>query len=258
MATVTAVDDAAVRAALPEAARALAPYARMLAGNDHDAADLIQDALVRALERARDFEGRASVTTWLRRIMHNLWVDRMRASREAPSDEVAELVEARWRDDDYTVDAAIVVARAEQREDLLDALAHMPAIYRTAVVLHDAQGLTSAEVAESTGVGLAAAKQRIRRGRMMLVTALADAAAAPIRTGVPMRCWEARAQVSDYLDGELGAGDARALEAHLSGCQTCPPLYASLVATRSAIAARPDPDSVVPPELAQRIQSLLG
>jgi RNA polymerase sigma-70 factor (ECF subfamily) len=251
------VDPDDLRAALPEAAGALAPYARMLAGNDHDAADLVQDTIVRALERSAAFDGRSAPATWLRRIMHNIWVDRIRASRESPSDDVAELVEARWRDDDYTVDAGLVVARAEARDDLLDALAHMPATYRTAVVLHDAQGLTAAEVAQVMGVGLAAAKQRIRRARMMLVTELAQAAAAPIRTGVPMRCWEARSQVSDYLDGDLDPAGARALEAHLAGCRTCPPLYASLVGTRTAIAAEPDPDSVVPAELAARIAALL-
>lgn len=63
--------------------------------------------------------------------MHTIWVDRLRASREQPSDEVAELVEARWRDDDYTVDAASVATRAEARDDLLDTLAPMPAAFRT-------------------------------------------------------------------------------------------------------------------------------
>ncbi len=251
------MDSADLRAGLPAAMAALVPYARMLAGSEHDAADLLQDTVVRALERSAAFDGRSSLTTWLRRIMHNLWVDRIRARREDPSDEIAELVEGRWRDDDYTVDAAVVVQRAEERDDLLDALAHMPAMYRTAVVLHDAQGMTSADVAATMGIGLPAAKQRIRRGRMMLVTQLADAAAAPIRTGVPMRCWEARSQVSDYLDGDLDEAGARALESHLAGCRTCPPLYASLVATRTAISTEPDPDSVVPPELAERIARLL-
>ena len=41
--------------------------------------------------------------------MHNLRVDRMRATREDASDDIVELVEARWRDDDYTVDASVVV-----------------------------------------------------------------------------------------------------------------------------------------------------
>lgn len=76
-----------------------------------------------------------------------------------------------------------------------------------------------------------------------------------------MRCWEARSQVSDYLDGALGAGPAHALEAHLAGCTTCPPLYASLVATRDALARDPagqDPNTVIPPELADRIDAVLA
>ena len=89
----------------------------------------------------------------------------------------------------------------------------------------------------------------------MLVSALAgDTPRA--QKGVPMRCWEARSQVSDYLDGALDAGPARTLEAHLSGCATCPPLYAALVATRDALAhdhALQDPDTVVPADLAARI-----
>ncbi len=247
-----------MRAELPGALPALLPYARMLAGSEHDAADLVQDTVVRALERSEGFDGRSSLVTWLRRIMHNLWVDRVRARREDASDEVVELVEARWRDDDYTVDAAVVLQRAEDREDLLDALAHLPAIYRTAVVLHDAEAMTAAQVAQVTGVGLAAAKQRIRRGRMLLVSGLAEGQGDRRTRGVPMRCWQARSQVSDYLDGDLDPGPAAALEAHLGGCATCPPLYSALVGTRAALGTMRDPDTVVPAELAARIEALLG
>jgi len=253
------VDPDRVRAELPASAPALLRYALLLTHNEHDAADLVQDTMVRALQAADRFDGRSSLTTWLRRIMHNLWVDQARAGRETPSEEIAELVEAQWRDDAYTVDAETVVHRAQVRDELLDALTHMPTIYRTAVVLHDVEGLTVAEISVVTGVGLPAAKQRLRRGRMMLVSALAQGPTGPTRR-VPMHCWEARSQVSDYIDGALDGAPARALEAHLVGCQTCPPLYASLVATRDALAhdrARQDPDTVVPAELAARIDELM-
>lgn len=248
-----------MREELPGTAPALMRYALLLAGNEHDAADLVQDTMLRGLEAADRFDGRSALTTWLRRIMHNLWVDAVRSVREDPSDEIADLVEAQWRDDDYTVDASTVVERAETRGDLLDALAHLPTIYRSAVVLHDAEGLTVAEIADVAAIGIPAAKQRLRRGRMMLVSTLADGAPR-VQRGVPMRCWEARSQVSDYLDGALDSGPARTLEAHLSGCATCPPLYAALVATRDALAhdhALQDPDTVVPAELAARIDDLL-
>ena len=163
----------------------------------------------------------------------------------SPSDQARQGVEAQWRADDYTVDAAVVVERAATRDDLREALTHLPTIYRTAVVLHDAEGLTVAEIAEIAGIGLPAAKQRLRRGRMMLVTALAHGGPAP-QEGVPMRCWEARSQVSDYLDGVLAAGSAHALEAHLAGCSTCPPLYASLIATRDALARDPAARARIP------------
>lgn len=249
-----------VREELPGTVPALLAYARMLAGNEQDARDLVQDTLVRALESADRFDGRSTLVGWLRRIMHNRWIDVVRARREDPRDDIVELVEEQWHDDDYTVDAAHVVVRAESRDDLLDALAHMPTIYRTAVVLHDAHGMTGPEVAEATGTSLPTAKQRIRRGRMMLVSHLAAAPPVAARRGVPMRCWQARARVSDYLDGELDDAGSRELEAHLAGCGTCPPLYSALVATRSAVAdaGTPDPDSVVPEELAARITWILG
>ncbi len=46
-----------------------------------------------------------------------------------------------------------------------------------------------------------------------------------------LSCPEARALVSDYIDGELDSPIARALENHLQTCPNCPPLYASLVET---------------------------
>jgi RNA polymerase sigma-70 factor, ECF subfamily len=254
------VSGADLRGRLPETVPALLAYARMLAGNEQDAHDLVQDTIVRALESGDSLRDPGALLGWLRRILHHQWIDRVRARREEPHDDLAEMVERQWRDDDYTVDAGRILARAESRDELLDALAHLPATYRTALVLHDGEGMTAAELAEATGVSLPAAKQRIRRGRMLLVTALAQVAASPSAPGVPMRCWQARSKVSDYLDGELDAPTRRTLETHLAGCRTCPPLYSSLVGTRAALAGArtPDPDSVVPADLAERITALLA
>jgi len=63
------------------------------------------------------------------------------------------------------VDAATVLERAETRQELEDALVRLPVIYRTVVVLHDAEGMTVAQIADVQNVGLPAAKQRLRRGR---------------------------------------------------------------------------------------------
>jgi predicted anti-sigma-YlaC factor YlaD len=94
---------------------------------------------------------------------------------------------------------------------------------------------------------------------MMLVDALAQGRERrDALRGVPLRCWEARSKVSDYLDDGLLAADRVLVERHLEVCPTCPPLYAGLVGARAALGALRDADTVVPPSLADRIKGLLA
>ena len=258
-ASVAFVADPDVRDRLASEVPGLLRYARTIAADDRLAEDLVQETMVRALQRAESFRGEASLVTWLHRILHNLAVDRVRRDREDATEDVEREVEQRWRDDAYTVDAATVVERAETREELEDALLRLPVIYRTVVVLHDGEWMTVAEIAEVQGVGLPAAKQRLRRGRMMMVDSLAQGRERrEALRGVPMRCWDARSKVSDYLDDGLPASDRVLVERHLEACPTCPPLYAALVGTRTALGALRDADTVVPPSLAARIKELLA
>jgi RNA polymerase sigma-70 factor (ECF subfamily) len=230
-------------------------YARSITPSQAEADDLVGDTVLRALERAAQYRGDASLRTWLHQILYHLAVDRARRhSRELSVEDV----EARWRDDAYSVDAQEVVERAETAGELRDALIRLPARYRSAVVLHDAEGFPASEVAAVLGISLPAARQRIRRGRMMLVSALSRRAQRKAaNAGVPLSCWEARERVSGYIDGELGLSDRAALEAHLAGCATCPPLFQALVGATSALGSLHDPDSVIPEALAERVRRYL-
>ena len=109
------------------------------------AADTVQDTIVRAIERQGQYRNDAPLPHWLIRIAHNIIIDRARrTNREIPVD----AVEQDWRNDTYTVDAAAVAERAATREELHDALERLPFIYRSAVVLHDIEGLRVVDVAE--------------------------------------------------------------------------------------------------------------
>ncbi len=231
-------------------------FALLLARDSNAAQDVVQETAARALAAAESFRGEASARTWLHRIAHNVVVDAARRSgRVTPTADV----EALWQDDRYTVDTAEVVERAADRAELEDALVRLPEIERTAVVLHDVEGWTVTEIATVTGVALPAAKQRLRRGRMSLVTALA---ARPERRretqGSPMRCWDARQMISDYLDGDLPDAGVEQVEGHLQRCPTCPPLYAALVGVHVEVGRLRDPDTVVPDPLARRIALVVG
>lgn len=233
---------------------ALVRFARSITRDHHAAEDLAQEAILRAYERRDELADVEDMDAWLRRVVHNLAVDRFRRDREILVDDV----EGKWMSDEYTVDAEAVVAAVETREEIEDALVRLPTIYRTAVVLHDIDGMTVRESADVMDVDLPAAKQRLRRGRMMLVTALSHGHERRVATkGVPLRCWDARSRVSEYLDGDVEPATAQMLERHLESCPTCPPLVASLVGVRSGLGRYRDPDSVVDPALAERLRAAL-
>ncbi len=247
---------ARVGAAIVEELDGLYRFALLLTGDGHAAEDVVQETAARALAAADGFRGEAAARTWLHRIAHNLVIDTARRSgRVVPTADV----EALWEDDDYTVDTAEVVGRAADRAELEDALLRLPETQRTAVVLHDVEGWTVSQIATATEVSLPAAKQRLRRGRMALVTALAAGPERRRQTqGTPMRCWDARRLISDYLDGALPDVEVGLVEAHLGRCPTCPPLYAALVGVHAEVGRLRDPDAVVPGPLAHRIGAMVG
>ena len=231
-------------------------FALSITRNPDRAADLVQDTFARALERSDQFREGAPLGPWLRRILHNIAVD---TARRARREVIVEEIEERWMDDAYTIDPSVIAEQTQTRAQIEDALTRIPFIYRAVLVLHDVDGWTVREIAELQGVSLPAAKQRLRRGRMALTTALADGRARMEQLkGVPMHCWDARQHVSDYLDGILDEGTRDLVELHLSVCPTCPPLYASLVDTHAKVSSLRDPDRVIPPSVQERIRLVVA
>ena len=250
-----AADDEAAGAFLVARGPALVRFATSITRDHHAAEDLAQEAIVRAYERRDRLREVSDMDAWLRTVVHNMAVDRIRRDHEISVEDV----EGKWMSDEYTVDAEAVVAASETRAEIEDALLRLPTIYRTAVVLHDLEDMTVRESADVMGIDLPAAKQRLRRGRMMLVSALAEGHERRVATrGVPMRCWDARSRVSDYLDGDVEPQTASMLEQHLESCPTCPPLVAALVGVTGGLSRHRDPDSVVDPALAERLKSALS
>ncbi|MGC9155232.1 MAG: sigma-70 family RNA polymerase sigma factor [Ferrimicrobium sp.] len=231
-------------------------YAYSLIGRPAEAEDVVGETLLRALERQTQFHNQTPLRSWLHQILRNIAIDR---SRHQSHESLVEEVESTWSDERYRVDAEMILERLELRGELQEALFHLPVKYREVVVLHDAEGWSTPEIATMLEVALPAIKQRLRRGRMMLVTSLAKGAERKVANrNVVMRCADARYQVSDYIDGDLPAEQASLLEAHLASCATCPSLYTSLVGVTASLGSLRDPNTVVPSDLAQRITMKLA
>ncbi len=230
----------------------LVRLATRLVADPDQAEDCAQETIVGAWRRRDQLRDGAALPAWLKRSLVNRIIDRSRRHHDELD---VDAVEADWQDDSYSVQPERVLERAELRDELADALARLPVIYRVPVVLHDAVGWTVGEIAEAMDIGLPAAKQRLRRGRMMLVSALAaDDARRRASLAQPIRCWQARRHVSAYLDGELDEPTKGVVEGHLATCPTCPPLYASLVGVKATMGELRDPDSVVEDRIAERIR----
>ena len=99
------------------------------------------------------FRGDAALSSWIYRITFNTAMSRLRTSRfarplevQAPEPSRRELGShaARSRATGRRL-PTISVLRAQMRERLVDALQHLPAVYRVPVILRDIQGLSTAE-----------------------------------------------------------------------------------------------------------------
>ncbi|MDA8261877.1 MAG: sigma-70 family RNA polymerase sigma factor [Actinomycetota bacterium] len=234
---------------------ALHRFALWLGATPELADDLVQETFLRAWRRPEAMAGVANPRSWLRQILHNAWIDTGRKSQHELD---VEDVEKLWRADGYSADVSDDIASAESSELLAEALFRLPFAYRSVVLLHDMEGLTLGEIASELEIGEAAAKSRLRRGRMMLVTALAQAEEDSMVRYGGLGCYEARGLISAYIDRELDHERSAMLEEHLHDCPTCPSLYASVVRVQGALSSKRDPDSSIPSELAARIRNRLG
>lgn len=129
-------------------------------GDEGRAAEVAQEAFVRAWRHAPAYDPRrGSVTTWLLAITRNVAIDRVRSERARPADPVdpATLVDhalARTPED--------AAERADEVARVTAALRSLPEEQRRALVLAAVGGRTAQEIGELDGIPLGTAKTRIR------------------------------------------------------------------------------------------------
>ncbi len=138
--------------------------------NREEAEDALQEALVSAFRRADSFRGDAAVTTWLHRVVVNACLDRVRRNAVRRTEPLPE------RDGGELAGAGAAVDEAETgsvRLDVQEALGHLNADQRAALVLVDMEGYTVEEAARILGCAPGTVKSRCSRGRSRLVPLLA-------------------------------------------------------------------------------------
>jgi RNA polymerase sigma-70 factor (ECF subfamily) len=147
--------------------------ARTMLRDADEAADVVEDALLRVREAAVGFRGTRGLRTWVLRIVANRCRDLLRrrrftAGRPEDFDPIAEsgLRSEPLESWDEGIDQARLLVLLERAIDAL------PPEQREAVVLRDRLGLSYEEAAETLGVSVAAIKSRLFRARASLREAL--------------------------------------------------------------------------------------
>jgi RNA polymerase sigma-70 factor (ECF subfamily) len=133
-----------------------------LLGNPADAEDVLQEAFAGAYRGLARFEGRASVGTWLTRILV-MQVARFRRDRHrrpmGQLDDEAESAESRHASGTAAVDARI---------DLQAALLQLSPMHREVLVLREFEQMSYEEIADVLGVPQGTVESRLHRARAEL------------------------------------------------------------------------------------------
>jgi len=171
-------------------------------GNQHDAQDTLQNAMVKVLRALPGEKREIKLKPWLYRIVRNEAVETLRRRRdllEPAPEQVAPT-------------ASQIAERAEDRERLrllLADLDELPGRQRAALVMRELSGLSFEEIAKAFETSPATARQAVYEARLSL---------SQMEAGREMDCEKVMRALSD-ADGRVTR--RRDLRAHLRDCPTC-------------------------------------
>jgi RNA polymerase sigma factor (sigma-70 family) len=156
-------DEAAFRALYRRHTPRLAVFVRRLVGQDeHLCEDILQEAWIRVCRGLGHYRAESAFATWLSAIALNVARDHFRQRRGVSLTDV-----------DTEPLPAPAPGDREGRIDLERAIARLPGGYRAVFVLHDIEGLTHREIADTLGIEEGTCKSQLARARLSLRTMLA-------------------------------------------------------------------------------------
>lgn len=164
----------------------LKPYERMIftsalgvLGNEADAEEVAQEAVLKAFRALPRFRGESKFSTWIVQITVNearMRVRKYRAHLYESLDEPTEMQDGDYLPKDFADWRDIpseVLEKKQMREALQQAVAALPEKYRQVIILRDVNQMSTRDTANALGIQEANVKTRLLRARLMLRDALA-------------------------------------------------------------------------------------
>jgi len=164
---------------------------RWLLGNEHDAADAVHDAFLRAAKSANTYAGGSARAWWLA-IVRNCCLARLDArnrdrrhvsidgeSNDGGSERVAQLLPH-----SEAGDVEDRIDRAQRQALIVRHLKNLPTEFREALILREIEELSYREIADVLQTPIGTVMSRLARGRALLQKALAGTAASEVTHGL--------------------------------------------------------------------------
>jgi RNA polymerase sigma-70 factor (ECF subfamily) len=218
-------------------------FSMKVCGHREDAEDTMQEVMLKSLRYLPGFDSPKALAVWLYKVARNNCLMKRRRSKFAPKEHLsleelmpdASELKALATDQRSTPEAQTL--RGEESAILRKAVLKVPPHYRMVLVLHDMEGIETAEVARILNIHEGAVRVRLHRARLFvrkeLSKSIQSRRLSVSHEGVkrPRRCKEMFAALSDYIDGALDDSMCDELEKHLHGCVPCENFLDSLERT---------------------------
>jgi len=137
-------------------------------GNEQDAKDAAQEALIRIYTKINSYEEKAQFKTWVQRIVTNICIDKFRRTKATVSIEEHNIV---FQSENSVEDELMSTYVAKDIQEAIDLL---PEHHRAVVVLRYLQDFSYNEIADSLDLPLNTVKSYLYRARQQLQSLLQD------------------------------------------------------------------------------------
>jgi RNA polymerase sigma-70 factor (ECF subfamily) len=147
-----------------------------ITGNEQDAEEVAQDALWTAARKIGSFKGESAFGSWVYRITANTAYQKLRGRRGRRNEVLWDDLQPAFDEHrqhvgpvaDWSGKVEEPALQTELRTVLTTAINDLPRDYRTAFLMHDVEGLSNPEIAETLHLSLPAVKSRVHRSRLFL------------------------------------------------------------------------------------------
>jgi len=146
--------------------------ARWLAGNDHDAQDIAQEASLRAFKYLGSFRG-DNPRSWLLSVVRNSFYTWLRKNR--PTEKMVEMTDDILDLEDPSGGVEALNPQFADADAVRRAIAELPVEFREIVILREMEGFSYKEIAELADVPIGTVMSRLARARKLLQKGLTAA-----------------------------------------------------------------------------------